>query len=217
MKLKFLSFLLLVCAATIFPACSGNGSASSREVSIEEKAEEQTEGIVLNDKEEEAQKAQNDAKKQEAVTEPTVTLADRSELVTMWDGNGGKTETRNFKGHPRLQLTVVRTAVNGVKQVIVYGYGKDVKFMNDDFAETALTGDATEIANAAELKQTKPYKDSFVTAAPTPQIQVRQTRPVKPIEPVKTSESEEQNAAQLTRNQQPPENENRLSNQENQN
>lgn len=207
-SLPFCLFLLSVTA--LFSACSQSRAVNSGEVVLEEKTENLAGGVVLTDKTEEIQSSQEADTRKPAV-EPTLTFADKSELVTMFDGYGNKTETRYFKGHPRLQLVTIRTAAGGMKQVIVYGFGSDVKMMPEEFAEKALTASATEIANAAELKTTRPYKDTFSrTSAPPPPAQTRQMKPVQP-----TVETTDQNSREETENPS-KETENRQSNEENQ-
>ena len=82
-------------------------------------------------------------------------LPDKSEVETLIDGFGNKTETRRFKDNLRLKLLVLRTSVGGTKEVTVYGYGSDSIKIVYDLGDKALTASGDEIANAAKLNTTR--------------------------------------------------------------
>lgn len=81
-------------------------------------------------------------------------LPDKSEIETMTDGYGNKTETRFFKEHPRLRCVILRTSAEGNQEVTVYGFGSDTKVVAD-LGDKALTASGDEIANAAQLTVTR--------------------------------------------------------------
>ena len=78
------------------------------EVKIEDK--ENTDNIVTITDEDLQPKQITTSK--ESRTEPTQILADKSALVTMFDGYGNKTEKRYFNSHPRIQLVQIRTSTD---------------------------------------------------------------------------------------------------------
>jgi hypothetical protein len=199
MKPSLIACLFLICATALFLACGRSDSAKSGQIVLEEKTENAAGGVVLKDESEEPQSSEIAAP---PVAVPNRTLADRSELQTTFDGYGNKTETRSFKGHPRLDLVAVTTAVDGTKRVMVYGYEGELKRMPDDFAEKALTASATEIANAAEFKALKPYQNAFVRATPTPAPSpLRQPSVVKKVEPTPSEiQTEDQSSTPVTEN-----------------
>lgn len=89
-------------------------------------------------------------------TESSVsTNGDHSEIVTNFDSYGNKTETRFFKNDSRLNTLLIRTAVNGTKQMYVYGTGGEVKPLPDEMKDRALAASADEIANAAGIYKTR--------------------------------------------------------------
>jgi hypothetical protein len=156
-------------------ACSKGGS-NLNEVTLDETVMYERDGVVLADSDSEKREDWRNAEPEQ------ITLADKSELVTSYDSSGNKTEKRYFT-HPRLKLVVVRTSTDGVKQVFVYGYGTDVKMMPEDFAETALTASATDIANAAGLTQNKPYKEYFASSTQTePPVQISREQKIDSVE-----------------------------------
>jgi hypothetical protein len=186
---KVFTFILLLSLAVTFPACTDVRSSELKEVSLED--ENNLGDVMITD--EDVQSKQVSTSKG-IKTEPARTLADKSEIITMFDGAGNKTETRYFKGHSRLQLVIVRTATDETKQIFVYGFGTEVMPMPEEFAATALSGSAEEIANAAGLKQTRPFKSSFPTISPTPTSakMPKKNRPVEILPQVQTEETTNQ-------------------------
>ncbi len=188
MILKNFACILLFSLTVYFSACSNLRSTPMTEVKFED---ENTSGdVVITD--EDLQSKQVPTSKGMR-TEPNQILADKSEVVTMFDGYGNKTETRYFKSHPRLDIIIVRTAVDNTRQVFVYGFGGKTVSMPEEFAVTALNASADEIAEAAGLKQTRPFKSSFPLSTPTPAPRVSkiptQVRPVVVQPQIQTEDS----------------------------
>lgn len=82
------------------------------------------------------------------------TLGDLSVVTTTADGYGNRTETRVFKGNPRLRMVMVRTGANGSEVVYVYGKNGGVKTLQKISGTDALSMTADQIANAAEFFET---------------------------------------------------------------
>lgn len=160
---KTFNCLSLLTLAAFFSACGSLRSTQMNEVSIQD-ANNSGDVVITNHD----IKPKQVLKPKESRTEPKQILADESELVTMFDGYGNKTETRYFKGHPRLQLVQVRTATDETKQILVYGFGTEIVSMPAEFAAIALNASGDEIANIAGLKTTRPFKSSFASFTPTP-------------------------------------------------
>lgn len=144
---------------------------------------------------------------QEAVRLAKRLLGDGSEVETLVDGFGNKTESRYFPGHPRLRLVVLRTSADGKQEVTAYGYGSEAKILYD-LSDRALTASGDEIANAAKLFSTTSTSSSFnylkkrktepqpaLQPLPGSQFQVPLTPVVQPVQPVETeSENKTENA-----------------------
>jgi hypothetical protein len=79
---------------------------------------------------------------------------DGSQVLTMYDGYGNKTETRAFNNHSRLKMVVVRTDTRGLKRVFVYGHNGKVKSVPSNMIEKVLTSPADELANSAQIYET---------------------------------------------------------------
>jgi hypothetical protein len=197
MNHKYVIFLLLtVSAATFFSGCKSVESKSAEEVVFDNSKVSSEEVFITN----------ADVKDENQQVKTTKTsgqlgkrlLADKSSIETILDGFGNKIETRHFSGHPRLRLLIVRTSVDGKREVTVYGNGGGTK-MVAGLEDSALTASGDEIANAAQLYATPSYgasknfmKGSNVqtqtplqplpsSAFQTPPSQVPQ--PVAPIQP----------------------------------
>lgn len=80
---------------------------------------------------------------------------DGSEVLTMYDGYGNKTETREFIDHARIKMIIVRTDTKGQKRVFVYGHYKNVTGVPENMVDIILTAPADAIANAAKIYDTK--------------------------------------------------------------
>ncbi len=91
--------------------------------------------------------------------EITRTLGDLSTISTTIDGYGNRTETRVFRSHPRLRMVVVQTAINGSKKAVVYAHLGGLKTFYGTDADLALNSTADEIANKAEIFETRLDKE----------------------------------------------------------
>jgi hypothetical protein len=181
----FISLLLLTLLVTI-SACTRAGaeSAEQKEISLDDGkmgSQVYLDDSMLQDKSGQIITTKATSK------EPNRLLPDNSEVETLIDGFGNKTETRTFKNHPRLRFIIVRTAVDGTKTITVYGYDSDTKTL-DNFAGDPINASGDEIANAAKLYQTKTQSDippNFLkkrNIQPLPSSEF----PVRPVQPVQT-------------------------------
>lgn len=91
--------------------------------------------------------------------ESTRMLGDLSTVSTTMDGYGNRTETRVFKGDPRLRMVMVQTSVDGMKTAYVYAHLGGIKILTGKEAETALTLTADELAQTAEIYETRLDKE----------------------------------------------------------
>jgi hypothetical protein len=123
--------------------------------------------------------------------------ADQSRINVMYDGFGNKTETRTFNNHLRLQCVMIKTAVDGQKQIFVYGQNGQVNPLPENMVDKAMTAPADEIANSAGIFQT--YRQPSPVAQ---SIQSRNNTPLQPMpsynfpvqnRPVEQTPSEEEN------------------------
>lgn len=183
---KIFPHILFLTFSAFFMGCTSVESTEFKEVTLEDR-NENGEIIVT---EEDLQPKQILTSKGNK-TEPNLTLNDKSEIVTMYDGYGNKTETRYFKGHSRVQLVVVRSAMDKTKQVFVYGFDDETIQMDGKFSEVALNGSGDEIANAADLKTTRPFKSSLlsVKATPIPSKVETETFPAESLAQTQKSET----------------------------
>lgn len=157
MNLKFYIFILLVSFA--FSACSSSRAASENRIEVIFDDGYKTDGeVVFDDRYLNTDNPQTSTTT-ESPQETTEIGDDNSEITTRYDSHGNKTETRYFGNHSRVSFVVIQTSADGQKQVYVYGYGKEVKTLQGDISDRALTAPGDEIANAAGLYQTRSEKE----------------------------------------------------------
>jgi hypothetical protein len=157
MKLKHIIALLFVVAAAVFiSACTNVESKNSEEVVIDRKSTGAADEVFITNSD---VKGQKDVAPVSTTREGTQLdkrrLPDKSQIETIIDGFGNKTETRYFEGHPRLRLVIVRTSPKGAQEVTVYGNGA-TKLVNS-LGDRALTASGDEIANEAQLYATRSF------------------------------------------------------------
>ena len=184
----FIFLLFAVSLAAISSACATVESSPQKEVVFEDKVKKSGKEILISDSDLKKEPTQISTSK-EAKQESKRMLADKSEVETLIDGFGNKTETRYFKDNPRLRFIILRTSFDGTKVVTVYGYGRDTQTF-DDMGDKALTASGDEIANAANLTATRSYAitPNFMkkVKSETPKIEPlpSSTFPIKPPQPI---------------------------------
>ena len=203
MKLKTaISLLFIASFSTFFLACSGAETKKQSEVVIDKSStgSTSTDEVVITNADVKKNSAQPE---QVSSTMPggsavNRTLGDNSQVDTITDAFGNKIETRYFPGHPRLRMLIVRTSVNGVQEVTVYGKGGDTKLVNG-LADRAMTASAEEIANSADLTSTAGNGGArdFMKRQPS---QLPETQKLQPL----PSSAFQQPVSQPLQNSQPP-------------
>lgn len=168
-------YLLVITAFTSFcVACSSAGknnaeSEGAKEIILDDgyKTNDQNE-VIIDDKDFQGKytPVKTSAASRQEKTEMT---DDGSQITTMYDGFGNKTETRNFGSHNRLQLVVIRTAADGRRQVLVYGRNGEVKDLPANLFDRALSASADEIADSTGIYQSfkETYKPVITQNQPT--------------------------------------------------
>jgi hypothetical protein len=147
--MKVLACLLVIVSGFSLMACSKNSKAESNEqVVIDDVYKAKPGGeIVLDDRSFE----QNSGGTQPSSQQTTRNARDGSEITTMFDGHGNKTEMRVFNSDPLLQSIMVRTSAKGERQVSVYGQNGRVRQLPDNMLDKAMSAQARELANAAGI------------------------------------------------------------------
>jgi hypothetical protein len=159
-----LKFYILIIVALFSISCSSVKNAQQQEVTLDDgyKTTDNNE-LLIEDK---------DLKH---VGEAVITSKESSELgnYVAFDGSkisvtvdayGNKSETRYFDNDPRLELVLLKTSVNGQKQVYVYGQNGQVKDLPSNMINNALNSPADELARAAgitEPRKTETYTPTF--------------------------------------------------------
>lgn len=90
--------------------------------------------------------------------------SDNSQINTMYDGYGNKTELRNFSSHPLIKHVILRTAPNGQQMAYAYGHNGEVKLLPEGVYKNAMSSSADDIARVAGI--TEGRKETF---APSPE------------------------------------------------
>ena len=91
----------------------------------------------------------------ESSEQNNIVAYDGSKISVMLDGYGNKSETRYFDNDPKLQMILLRTSVNGQRQIFVYGQNGEVKDLPPSMASGVLTSTADELAKAADISEGK--------------------------------------------------------------
>lgn len=179
-------FLIFPAAAVFLAGCAPVAVRETPEVVIRDKSNEPAGSEVYINDADLKKGSQTILTVQETTQQPKRRLADRSEIETLTDGFGNKTESRYFENHPRLRLVVLRTTADGRREVTVYGNGGDTKIV-PELNDTALTASDEEIANAAKLTQSgPPAQPLFVKrskSAPNPVAPLPSSAFPKPVAP----------------------------------
>ena len=76
---------------------------------------------------------------------------DGSQINVSYDGFGNKSEKRTFNNDPLLRMILLRTGVDGNRQVFVYGQNGEVKNLPENMLDKVLTAAPNELANSAGI------------------------------------------------------------------
>ncbi len=99
-----------------------------------------------------------------SVKEPPKNAADGSQISTMYDGFGNKTEIRTFAEHPLIQCIVSRTFADGRKKVFVYGQSGEVRNLPEDLYDKVLSGSGYELARSAGIFMGRKLRNNEISA-----------------------------------------------------
>ena len=84
-------------------------------------------------------------------TESPKNNSDNSQINTMFDGFGNKTEMRCLNNDPILKCIRLKTSAAGYKQATVFGKHGEIKTLPDEMSDRAMTADASFVASAAGI------------------------------------------------------------------
>lgn len=145
-----LPILLFIISLSCFVACERKEKAVVDLRRIDEKV------IEVRHDEIRLGEAENKTTGQRSSQTAPQKMSDNSEVTVMLDGFGNKLEKRYFKGHPRLNSVLIRTAPDGRQEIFVYGQNGERKPVEGELVKRLLTASADEIANAAKIYETRP-------------------------------------------------------------
>lgn len=93
------------------------------------------------------------------IERPVISKID-SEITTLYDGFGNKTETRLFSDDPLVRLVVIKTLANGDKTAFVYAQNGEIKTLPNTLVERGLDLRGNEIAQAVGIFEGKSPKEN---------------------------------------------------------
>ena len=136
----------------------------------------------------------------------TQRLEDGSQIKTSYDAFGNKTETRVFFNNPRLKQIVLRTSVDGQKQIYVYGQNGEVESVPESRLTEVLNSSANEIAGFAGITSVKGTKRMRSMFPQTNLLASQQTyqNPVQTQQPAIITPPQETETVPTETNEKPP-------------
>lgn len=109
-------------------------------------------------------------------------MSDNSEITVMYDGYGNKLEKRYFKGHPRVNSVLIRTAADGRREILVYGQNGEKTSVDGELSNRLMKASADEIANAAKIYESRSiYKTRKMPVVEQPRPQPPPTVTLPPV------------------------------------
>jgi hypothetical protein len=103
--------------------------------------------------------------------------SDGSQVNTLFDGFGNKTETRIFFKDPLIKFVVIRTEPAGEKEAFVYCQNGEVRPVPVEFLDEILTAATTEIARSVQIFEGR-KENEFLAG-----LQKKQTSPSALVKP----------------------------------
>jgi hypothetical protein len=175
--MNFRLYLLLpVALLTFFAACAKKEKAAV-DLRVDEKF------IEIKQDEVRIEEADKDIVSGQPATQiAPQKMSDNSEITVMFDGFGNKLEKRYFKGHPRLNSVLIRTAADGRREIIVYGQNGERKSVDGDLMNRLMNAPADEIANNAKIYETRPVFRKRAVIAESQQTKP-ETQVLPPVTP----------------------------------
>jgi len=178
-------FYFLVFSAIFFTSCAGEGQTEKKfsaknEVVIKDKYKTVNDGEIVIDGTDLEDKTAPIATSQKSLKELPRTAFDGSQISTMYDGFGNKTEIRTFSNNLLVQSVIAKSFADGQKRIFVYGQNGEVKNLTEDYYEKALTAPGDFLANSAGIftgrinivLQTSEEKSDSPTLLPVPAFPV---------------------------------------------
>jgi hypothetical protein len=108
-----------------------------------------------------------------SLAETTEIAKDGSQISTKYDGFGNKTETRTFNNNPLLRFLLLRTGVDGKRQVTVYGQYGEVKSLPENMLDKIFTASPKELANSAGIYEVFREQHSYAENTQQPNITLK--------------------------------------------
>lgn len=169
--------LLAIVFVSLLASCSKISQSKTNEVIIDDGHNKTAKGEIVIDE----SSFNNGEGSSTSITEwqkaTKIIAGDQSQIETSYDGFGNKTDTRCFNNHLRVRCIMLRTGVDGQKQVFVYAQNGEVKkSLPTDMINKITTASADEIANSAGIHQT--YQRSTVLVR---NIQSTNSAPLRPL------------------------------------
>ena len=200
-KFCFLAIVLLCLSASCSSFDNNEGAIARDEVIIDDGYKTAADGAIIIDDADFEGKTNSIAVSRKGSEEITQIAKDGSQINVMYDSYGNKVETRKFNNNPLLKFVLLRTSVDGSKQVFVYGQRGEVKSLPENMLNKILTAPANELANSAGIFESFKQNSSFtqdiqpsvpLKPLPSSQLQIRnqqieQTVPEEIEQPTDTS------------------------------
>lgn len=148
--------MVLLISFSLLTACSSSGkeeasSDAAAEVVFDDGYRTSTAGEIIIDDQSFAGKETGLVVTEKNIPNVTQIARDGSQIKIMYDGFGNKTETRTFDNNPLLKTVLLRTDVDGKRQVFVYGQNGDVKSLPADMLDKVLTAAPSDLASSAGI------------------------------------------------------------------
>ncbi len=160
-KFCFLAIVLLSLLASCSSFSNNESSPAREDVVFDDGYKTTADGaIIIDDADFEGKGNPTDVSRKGS-QEITQIAKDGSQISVMYDSYGNKVETRTFNNNPLLSFIILQTAVDGGKQVFVYGQHGEVKKMPENMLDKILTAPANELANAAGIFEGFKQNPSF--------------------------------------------------------
>jgi hypothetical protein len=180
MNIKYFLLMIAFVSVSCSSAKDGAKDGQKSEVVIEDgyKTTENNEVLIEDNDLKQIQQAVVTSRP--STEQNNVVAYDGSKISVMLDGYGNKSETRYFENDARLQMVLVRTSVNGQKQIFIYGQNGEVKDLPPSMIDKALSMPAGELANAAgivEGRRERTIAQSFSSAVTSSAVSSIQTVP----------------------------------------
>jgi len=101
---------------------------------------------------------------QKSLKELPKTALDGSQINTMYDAFGNKTEIRTFTNNLLVQSVIARTSADGRRQIFVYGQNGEVRNLPENLYNRVSTASGNFLANSAGI-----FTGRKISVLPTPE------------------------------------------------